>query len=371
MSAWNKKWCLSGVYGLAGILLASPLMAQFGFPGQGGGGGGFPGQGGGFQGQGGGLRGGGIGGGIGGSGLGGGGQQGGIGRGGFSSIVPPGGSTLIAANCTDLFLATPTSSDRYTIATDGGQVQLASGEVLPLQQAFEAGVLVLRGAEPRRSVLSGTNPFYTIRFALANPGKSPVRVQVPSAARIVPAGQSGDASEALHRVVAEGVKSRLEGTPALACAVWAARGSTREDVEQTMMGIVPAKEITRTQDLLNRAEVKQVFDRDAGAYEKLFDHAAGRIKDGEEFAGRATLPDRTQVEVEGVRGADGKGVVAVMPVKTDATFFYNATFQAKQGKVQITLTHLKSGRQLEVHGGVINVTPATARTASVRRGVSL
>lgn len=242
---------------------------------------------------------------------------------------------------------------------------------MPLQQALDAGALVLRGAEAPRSILSRNSPVYTIKFTLTNPSKTPVRVQVPGAARIVPAGQSGDASEVLARIMAEGVKNRLEGTPALACAVWAARGSTREDVEQTVMGTLAPKEVARAQDLLARAQVKQVFDRDTGTYEKMFDQAAGRIKDGEEFAGRATLPDRTQVEVEGVRGPDGKGVVAVMPIKSDATFFYNATFQAKQGKVQITLTHMKSGRQLEVHGGQINVTPATARTASARRGVSL
>src|SRR5262249_29882241 len=113
-----------------------------GFPGGGGqfpGGGGFPG---GFPGGGGQFPGGGPGG------LPGRGGQGGVALGPREGVLASGGSIQIAASCTDLFMSAPDHTTRFTASGDAGQVLLADGATLPLGQALQNGVLILRGRRP-------------------------------------------------------------------------------------------------------------------------------------------------------------------------------------------------------------------------------
>jgi hypothetical protein len=386
MRTMSKRWLMAALGAVALATGAQPLLAQIAGgrpgvapvgPGQvfgqpigaaqfpGGGGqfpGGFPGGGGGqFPGGGigaGQFPGGGGGGGIGGPGGGAGrGFQGGFALGPREGVIASGGSVQIAASCTDLFLSTPDHTTRFSTAPDAGQVQLADGTALPLSQALQNGLLVLRGRRPVGEPTAAS--FYVLALYLSNPGPQPVRFAVRRGALFTPAGQSvGEVPEGMNRLLEVPGASRIVGTAPMACAVWGARGSTRADVEETLMTTLPASDAKRTQELLNAAGIQKIFDREPDAYEKLYDQAADKLKDAEEFAGQAELRVGKTARVEGVRGADGQGVITLRMNRGGGVFHYRATIEKLGARRMVAkLTHLKSSRPLDVHrdGLVINL----------------
>jgi hypothetical protein len=305
------------------------------FGGGGGFGGGFPGGGGGFGG---------------GGGLGG--RQGGFGGGG-SGIINPGGAFMVSASCTDLFLKGPDETTRYSAAADAGQVELADGSSGTLQAALNQGLLILRGGNHQMEP-SRRNPFLLDLF-LVNPGPAAVRVSVKSGAMFTPVGQSaGTVPPEMEKLATVKDAWKQFGRAPFACAVWAARGSTREDVEQALMVSVPAKDIAATQQLLDEAGLPQKFDRDPGSYEKIYQQKAEQLKAMDSVEGSTSFSLGTMATVEGLRNEDGKGVVALHPKKSSQVYRYAATFKdVGRHKLIATLAHLKTGGPVDAHGGEI------------------
>jgi hypothetical protein len=297
---------------------------------------------------------GGIGGGIGG--IGGGfGRQGGFGMSSLQGTMPPGGTVQIAAYCTDLFLGTPDETTRFAAASDAGEVQLASGDVLGLREALEGGFLVLRGRDPMRE--SGLLSC-ALKLVLTNASPQPVRIAIRSGSLFTPVGQSvGPVPEGMDRLLKVKGAARAAGTATMACAVWAARGSTREDVEETLMTSLTSKDAEQVQQLLDLAQIKQSFDRERGAYEKLYRQTLDKMRDVQEMRGQIAFKVGSVVPIEALKAADGQGVVTLHPKGASYPLRYAATYRsAGPRRLVATLKQPKTGRPLEAFGGELHIT---------------
>jgi hypothetical protein len=159
-------------------------------------------------------------------------------------------------------------------------------------------------------------------------------------------------------------RARLTGSDTLAYAMWASRGFTREDVEQTQLRPIPDVEAARVQQLLDKGAIAQQFDRDEGFYAKLYAERSARLRDdAEEFHGAATLANGTRVSVSGERDPSGQAVVALRPARAPEPLYYTARVRSvRNGRVEMELLHLKTGRPLQVNGGRLSVRLADART---------
>lgn len=359
MRTMEKVWRWLPAVFLAALLPSAPhALAQIGFPGGGSGFGQFPGGGnqfGQFPGGPGGIGSGQFPGGGPGTG-----RQGGLALGPGSGLLAAGRSVQIAANCTDLFLSGPAADTLYNVVGDAGLVQLASGPTLTLTQALASGAAVIRGPNGRTDP-PNMNP-YLITLYLTNLSGAPLRYDVPPGTMFVPRGQgAGTVPAGLDRLVAQARGARLLGKAPLQLAVWAARGSTREDVEQTRLETIADADAKTTQELLDASGIDRAFDRERGAYEKLYTAEAKRLAEAQAFEGTAHLATGKPVTVEGFRAKDGTGVLALHLVKTSGDFFYRARFQpAGKGKLLARLVQIRSGNPLEANRGEIQVTLAPA-----------
>src|SRR5262249_18269130 len=159
--------------------------------------------------------------------------------------------------------------------------------------------LILRGGDRMRDP-SRRNP-YLLVLILVNPGPAPVRVTVKSGAVYTPKGQApGTIPPGFDKLGTQPGARQRYGRAPLACAVWAARGSTREDVEQTLMVSLPAKEVATTQRLLDGAGIQQQFDRDAGSYERLYKEQADKLHAEDALRGSTPFTIGTMANVEGL-----------------------------------------------------------------------
>jgi hypothetical protein len=340
------------------------LLAQFGMPGMGGG------MGMGGMGMGGmGMGGAGMGGGMGGFG----GQMaqfqgGGFPRGGFAEL-PPGQPTQIAALCTDLLSDPPDGTTRFVggATADRSAVAFADGSSFSLAQALGRGLVGIRGRDDSYDPVRRDGSL-ALDLYLVNLTRLPARLELVAGTTITPRGQAQQPlPEAADRLFALGQQRNLSYTNTMQFAVWGARGSTAEDVEQTQMVSLPDRELARVQGLLTASGAIEVFDRERGRYEALYARAEKELPaEADPLAGSTTLAGARRAQVEGYRLPDGTGLVTVAPSR-GGEFFYRAEFKDRRdGKVEVRLTHLVSGRPIRANGGGFLLTPTRTAEAGTR-----
>jgi len=290
------------------------------------------------------------------SGVNGTGVQGGVFSSNSSGVIAPGRTLRLAAFCTDLLSEPPDTNTRFR-GGEKARVTLAEGRTVTLASALDAGIVVMRGRN------ESLNPFrpggLALSLELVNTSPMPVRVEVPAGEAVTPLGQADQPlprnADALFALASE---ARLSQSNTLQYAVWAARGSTAEEVEQANMTRLPVQEGEQVQELLDASGIQRKFDRERGATAAKFRAAAEKLGDeAEPVAGTASLPSGGTAEVEGVRSADGTGLVTVN--KDGGKYFYRAEFHnRKDGKLDVTLKHLVTGRRIHPFRGYLLVKPS-------------
>jgi len=364
-----SKWVMRGAWAVAvatgAILAAQPAPAQVfdgdrGGPSQGGfPGGGFPG--GGLPG--GGFPGGGFPGGIG-QGPGGfpgggpGGRQGGFfSQGGFERLAS-GQTVRLAAFCTDLMADPPDAGTRFA-GGDGTLVAFGDAEPVPLAAALKSGRLTLRGRDDSFDPVRRDGSL-ALDLYLTNQSGLPARVSLAPGTAVTPEGQGAQALPAgADRLVTLANHRGLARANTMQFAVWAARGSTVEDVEQTNMLKLPTMEVNRVQSLLRDAGLRQQFERNRGLYAIRYEDLAANLPGATPVQAATSVPLGGRATVTGLRGADGKGLVTVKVHQSRGEFFYRAEFtQGKDGRTRAKLFHLMTGRPIRVGGGELRLGPA-------------
>lgn len=288
-----------------------------------------------------------------------GGVQGGVFSSSGSTTMASNGVIQLAAFCTDLLSDPPSPSTTFTGGSTA-QVALADGRRFTLAEALDTGALRLRG---RNDALS---PFRSggleLKLELVNASGLPARVDLPAGAAVTPAGQAAQPLPAgSERLFALAAQHRLSHSNTLQYAVWAARGSTAEEVEQANMVRLPQDEVSQVQDLLDESGIRRTFDASRGAYAKRYAESVKQLgEDAAPVAGTAGLPNGSRVEVAGVRDASGGGLLTVRPAK-GGEFFYQANFRSrKDGGLDVTLRNLATGRKIHVLRGYLLVRPKAA-----------
>lgn len=272
--------------------------------------------------------------------------------------LAPGQPVRLAMYCADLFAGTPTDRVRFTAPASEARVMLASGLELPLGQALEAGLLQARGRGPGDPPRRGGQWFDVY---LTNLSPQPARVSLPAGTLLVPAGQAvPDVRPSVRRLFAAARARGLLGSEALAHAVWATRGFTREDVEQTTLTPLADAAAGEVQALLAAADLGYDFDRGRGEYAKLYEQRRTAMASSAPQKGSALLPDGKSARVDLLTGADGQALLALEPAKGAATLYTAGRLVSRRGdRLSVELRHLKTGQPLETARAPILVKLAT------------
>jgi hypothetical protein len=272
--------------------------------------------------------------------------------------LAPGQTSRLALLCADLFANTPDYHTRFVVTGDAGQVRLASGRTVTLRDALEDDLLLIRGRGPSDPPRQDGRAW--IDAYVTNTSGEPIQVELPGGLLLVPAGQRAPQLPAgIGPMLAAAATARGLQSETPAYAVWAAGGSTRADVEQTLMRRVTDGEVRQVQQLLDAAALPQRFDRDSESYDALYRQATAALPAADAFQGTASLASGARVQVEGLRAADGRAVVTLRSPRTGTSWRYAARVDGqRQGKIGLALHHLKSGRLLEANGGRVWVTLA-------------
>jgi hypothetical protein len=274
--------------------------------------------------------------------------------------LAPGQTVRIALFCTDLFANTPDYRTRFTASGDGGQIRLASGRTLALRDALEDDLLLIRGRGPSDPPRQDGRVY--IDAYVTNTSAEPMHVELPGGLLLVPAGQPApQIPTGVGGMLATAAAAQSLPGDAAAYAVWAATGSTRADVEQTLMRRVTDAEARQVQQLLDTAAMPRRFDRDPESYDALYRQASADLGRATPLQGTASLSTGGHVQVEGLRAADGRALVTLRSSRTGATWRYTARVEGQRtGKIGLGLRHLKTGLPLEANGGHLWVTLAAS-----------
>jgi hypothetical protein len=283
------------------------------------------------------------------------------GRGG--AFLAPGQSIRLALLCADLFAATPDHHTRLVTANDQGKVLRASGgTAVPLREALENDWLQIRGRGPGDPPRMDGRAWFDAY--LTNSTSEPIRVEWPAGLLLVPSGQRAPKLPAgIDRMLAAAAETRRVQGDAPAYAVWAARGFTRADVEQTTLRRVSEGEARQVQQWLDAASLPERFDRQAEEYDRLYDQASSKLVNAAPLTGTASLATGGTVRVAGMRGGDHAVVTLTSP--RGGTWRYAARLLGanRAGKLGLDLQHLKTGRPIEANGGRIWVALAAGTAA--------
>lgn len=282
---------------------------------------------------------------------------GGIGGSGIVGLAP-GATVQVAALCTDLLSDPPDATTRFTEAR-GTQVALADGAVASLSEALQEGLLTLRGRHDTFDPIRRDGSL-ALDLYLVNVSRQPLRVALQPGTTFTPQGQPEQAlPEGAARLPVEAARRGIASLNTLQFAVWAARGSTAEEVEQANLFRLPASEGRQVQELLTACGIDRQFDRERGAAEKRYVETAKKLgSDSEDVAGTTYLCSGYQASVTGERNADGWGVVTIHPLRYGGEFRYGARFQErKDGRVRVRLFNLANGRPAHANRGELLLTP--------------
>jgi hypothetical protein len=270
--------------------------------------------------------------------------------------LSPGQAVRLALYCADLFADTP--SERVAFTAPGGEarVMLASGLDLPLGEALEAGMLRARGRGPGDPPHPAGGEWFDA--FLTNATDQPLHVSLPAGTLLVPAGQPiPEVRTTVRRLFAAARERGLLGSETLAHAVWATRGFTREDVEQTTMAHLSDAAARQVQELLAAADLGYDFSRGSGDYAKLFEQRRAAIAEkATPITGSALLPQGKSARVELLPDAGGQALVALTPANGGTPLYYAGRVTSRRpDRMELELRHLKTGRPLEVARGALRV----------------
>src|SRR5207253_2503750 len=135
--------------------------------------------------------------------------------------------------------------------------------------------------------------------------------------------------------------------------VWATRGFTRADVEQTGVAPITDAAARQVRELLLAADLGYDFGRGSVDYSRLFQQRY------EEMAPRATtaqgtaiLPNRLSAKVSLLSDNTRQALIKIAAVKGGAPLFYAGHVLSRQpDRLEIELLHLKTGRPLQAAPG--------------------
>lgn len=263
--------------------------------------------------------------------------------------LAPGQTVRLALYCADLFADTPTDRVSFAAPTSDGTVMLASGQETSLADALAAGLLHARGRGAGDPLRRGGGPSFDL--FLTNTTDQPLRVAMAPGTLFVPAGQPApEALPGVRRLFAAARASGRLGADTLAHAVWATRGFTREDVEETMMARLSGTAAREVQQLLAAADLGYDFDPGRGEYAKLFQEKQAELgTDTPSVVGSAVLPSGKNAQAEVVADAAGRAVVALSATTGSPPLYYAGQVMARRpDRLVLKLLHLKTGRPLEV-----------------------
>jgi hypothetical protein len=271
--------------------------------------------------------------------------------------LAPGQTVRLAMYCADLFAGTPTDHTRFTAPAGDATVTLASGIDLPLGQALEAGLLLARGQGPGDPPRRGGQWF---DLYLANPSNEPSHVSIPAGTVLVPAGQKmPEVRPSVRRLFAAASAQGLLGSEALAHAVWATRGFTREDVEQTTLTPLSDAEAGQVQALLAAADLGYDFNRGRGEYAKLFEQRREALMEAAPASGSVLLPHGKSARAELLMVAGGEALVTLELAKGGTLYAAGRIVSRREGRLEVELRHLKTGQPLEIARAPVLVKLAT------------
>jgi hypothetical protein len=270
--------------------------------------------------------------------------------------LAPGETRRVALFCTDLFARTPNDQTRLDTAGDGGLARRADGSALKLRDALADHSLQIRGRGPADPPRPHDQASYDA--FVTNRSDQILSVDLPAGLVVVPAGQrTPRLPDGFARILAAAASSPGANVETLACAVWAARGFTRADVEQTLLRRVTDAEALLVQRWLDFAFLPRSFDCGAESYDQLYRQLVRRLGRALPFRGTAALATGDRVQVEGLAVRDGRALVSIQSTQSSGRWQYRARIAAQQpGKIALTLRQLRTGLPLEANGGRIWVT---------------
>ena len=280
------------------------------------------------------------------------GRQGGAFTGGGFFTLAPGQTVQLAAACTDLLAEPPDATTRFNGGGDA-RVALADGSVTTLAAAMQSGVLAVRGRSDSFDPIRRDGSLL-LDLYLANASPIPLQVALRPGTTVTPSGQPEQPLPQAERLFALAARKGFSRSNTVQYAVWAARGNSAEEVEQTNMLRLHGEEIAHVQNLLDGSGVERKFERDRGVYAARYQAVLDRLpQEREAVRGTTFLLNGYKASVEGVRTADGKGAVTVKPLRANGgEFFYAAEFKdRKDGRVDVKLIHLATGRPLRANRG--------------------
>ncbi|MBI3912480.1 MAG: hypothetical protein HY320_16285 [Armatimonadetes bacterium] len=280
-------------------------------------------------------------------------------------ILLPGGAAISLAYCTDLFASPPDQTARYAPPADAGRVLLASGMGFSLPEAVQARVLIARGPGPMEQL--PRDGWGALHILWVNQSHEPVALNVGAGILLTPEGASPMPAPHLPLLLSAAARLGIAASNVTQYAIWAARGATREDIEQTRLTVLSDEEVDLANRLLNVAGLTAAADSNQGEYARLYRVAEQMMGDsGQAFTGRALLNDGTPVRVMGKRDAEGDALLTLVPKGGGTRFLMGARLSPhKDGRWRARLVHLKTGRRLSGNYGSLIITPDAPRSQPV------
>jgi hypothetical protein len=269
----------------------------------------------------------------------------------------PGETRRVALFCTDLFAHTPDDRTRLVTTGDEGLARRADGGAMKLREALEQNMLQIRGrgsADPPRPA----DEAYYDAF-VTNQSDQILSVELSGGTLLTPVGQPTPRLPAgFRRILAAAASSPGASRDMLAYAVWAARGFSRADIEETMLRRIMDQEALLVQRWLDYAFVPRRFDRGSEGYDRVHRRLAQTLGRALPFNGTAELATGDRVQVEGLVARDGHALVTLHLAQNGGRWQYRARIAGQQsGKIALALRHLRTGQPIEAQDGRVWVTP--------------
>src|SRR5205823_2229488 len=127
----------------------------------------------------------------------------------------------------------------------------------------------VRGRGPRDPGPRPSGQCYEV--VMANTAAEAVSIAMPAGTLFVPRGQAvPEITPGIRRLFAAAQARGLLGSDVLAHAVWATRGFTRADVEQTGVAPITDETARQVQELLHAADLGYDFGHGSADYSRLY-----------------------------------------------------------------------------------------------------
>jgi hypothetical protein len=193
---------------------------------------------------------------------------------------------------------------------------------------------------------------------MADTGDQALTVELPAGILFVPRGQQvPEITPGIGRLFAAARARGLLGSDTLADAVWATRGFTRADVEQTGLGRITDGAARDAQALLLAANLGYEFERGGDSYARLYQQRSEALaREGTTVHGTAILPNGHSAELTVLSDSTRRALVRIASTKGGAPLFYAGHVLSRQpDRMEIELLHLKTGRPLQAAPGPLTV----------------